>query len=137
VCHFYTKTNPFCAIVDKHLNLLARKHMEARFVKIDAEKAPYLVENLNIFMMPTILLTKDNQTVDRVEGLDSLGGTEDFSTECMAWRLSLRGVIEYSGSFDPLTMTAVKKKKAGVKSGPRTVRTGGINRENFSSDEEL
>jgi hypothetical protein len=110
VCHFYSDTNAFCPVIDKHLALLARKHMEARFVKIKAEKAPYLVENLNIWMMPTILLTKDNKTVDKVEGLDSIGGTEDFPTEALAWRIGLSGVIEYKGNYDPINHVVAKKK---------------------------
>lgn len=36
VCHFYHKDFERCKIVDKHLAALAKKYLEARFVKISA-----------------------------------------------------------------------------------------------------
>lgn len=80
ICHFYRGSTWRCELVDKHLTALAPKHMETRFVKIDAEKCPFLVERLNIVLMPTIIMTKDNVAVDRIEGFDQLGGTDDFTT---------------------------------------------------------
>ncbi len=43
VIHFYRQSTYRCQIVDKHLKLLAPKHLETRFVKINAEKCPFLV----------------------------------------------------------------------------------------------
>ena len=45
-------------IVDKHLGILAKKHLEAKFVKINAEKCPFLTERLRIKVIPTIMLVK-------------------------------------------------------------------------------
>ena len=42
VCHFYRDEFFRCKIVDKHLRLLAQKHMETKFCKINAEKCPFL-----------------------------------------------------------------------------------------------
>ncbi|CAH0404205.1 unnamed protein product [Chilo suppressalis] len=42
VCHFYRNDSPRCKIVDMHLKILCKKHVEARFVKLDAERAPFL-----------------------------------------------------------------------------------------------
>eukprot|EP00878_Enallax_costatus_P022538 GHUV01023912.1.p1 GENE.GHUV01023912.1~~GHUV01023912.1.p1 ORF type:complete len:136 (+),score=18.68 GHUV01023912.1:213-620(+) len=36
VCHFYHKEFERCKIVDKHMAMLAKKYMEARFIKISA-----------------------------------------------------------------------------------------------------
>ena len=79
VCHFYTDGNERCKvllctqctfavvkilirfplqIVDKHLGILAKKHLEAKFVKINAEKCPFLTERLRIKVIPTIMLVK-------------------------------------------------------------------------------
>lgn len=46
VAHFYRSVSPRCEIVDAHLQKLAYEHVETRFVKIDAEKNPFLVERL-------------------------------------------------------------------------------------------
>merc|ERR1719199_888692 len=43
VVHFYRNSTERCKIVDMHLSQLAPKHIETRFVKINAEKCPFLV----------------------------------------------------------------------------------------------
>jgi hypothetical protein len=37
-----------CKILDKHLAVLAKKHMETKFCKINAEKTPFLCDRLKI-----------------------------------------------------------------------------------------
>ena len=44
---------------------LCEKHYEARFIRLNAEKAPFLTERLKIKVMPTILMTKDSVVCDR------------------------------------------------------------------------
>ena len=41
VVHFYRASFP-CEVMDKHLAALAPKHLETKFVRIHAEKAPFL-----------------------------------------------------------------------------------------------
>jgi hypothetical protein len=41
VCHFYRSSHP-CQVMDKHLAVLAAKHLETKFVRLHAEKAPFL-----------------------------------------------------------------------------------------------
>eukprot|EP00808_Paulinella_micropora_P022978 g15073.t1 len=94
ICHFYRNSNRHCKILDQHLEKLAAGHLETRFIKIDAEKAVYLSQHLNIVLLPTILMTKDNITEDRVEGFDELGGTDTFSTEELARRLAKKNMID-------------------------------------------
>lgn len=62
VIHFYRPTTQRCEIFDKHLELLAPKHLETRFVKLNAEKAPFLCERLQIRVIPTLLLIVDGKT---------------------------------------------------------------------------
>lgn len=38
VCHFYDTTNIKSAVMDKHLEKLAAKHFQTRFIKANAEK---------------------------------------------------------------------------------------------------
>ena len=95
IVHFYRSVTPRCQIVDAHFEKLAPNHLEARFVKIDAEKSPYLVEKLGIILLPTIILIKDGKTEHSIRGFDELGGTDDFSTADMAYILATHGVINY------------------------------------------
>jgi len=66
ICLFYRNTtnasDKYTQVLDKHLQQLAVKHMETRFIKINAEKSPFLAQRLNIVLLPTILCTKDNYT---------------------------------------------------------------------------
>ncbi|PWA95091.1 thioredoxin domain-containing protein [Artemisia annua] len=96
VCHFYRENWP-CKVVDKHLGILAKQHIETRFIKIQAEKSPFLAEKLKIVVLPTIALIKNAKVDDYVVGFNELGGTDDFSTEELEERLSRAQVIYFEG----------------------------------------
>ena len=85
VCHFYRNNWP-CRVMDKHLQILCAKHLETKFVKLDAEKAPFLTDRLKIWMLPTLALIKNEKTTDYIVGFDDLGGVDDFQTETLAMR---------------------------------------------------
>lgn len=53
-------------VMDKHLAILAKQHIETRFVKINAEKSPYLSEKLRIVVLPTLALVKNAKVEDYV-----------------------------------------------------------------------
>lgn len=52
--------------MDKHLAVLAKQHIETRFVKINAEKSPFLTEKLKIIILPTLALIKNTKVDDYV-----------------------------------------------------------------------
>jgi hypothetical protein len=85
VVHFYRESLP-CAAMHAHLEALAASHVETKFVKVHAEKAPFLTERLKVWMLPTLAVVKNEKTTDYVVGLDDLGGREDFTTEMLAAR---------------------------------------------------
>jgi Thioredoxin len=95
ICHFYRPTTWRCQIIDKHLNVLAQLHVEARFVKINIEKSPYLADKLRIVMLPTIMLIKDGKTEHSIIGFDELGGTDEFATEDLEEVLVTWGCVKH------------------------------------------
>ena len=99
ICHFYRDSTWRCKILDKHLTTLAPKHIEAKFIRIDAEKSPFLVKRLRVVVLPTIALIKDSKSVDFIVGFDDLGGCDDFPCEMLEWRIACAGVIDYSGDI--------------------------------------
>jgi thiol-disulfide isomerase/thioredoxin len=134
VVHFFRSVTPRCQIVDAHLERLAPKHTETRFLKIDAEKNPFLVERLGIIMMPTIVLIKDGKTEHSLRGFDELGGTDDFTTTDMAYVLSQHGMLNFDG--DQAEEIANRTKKAGLNSMRlETVRRGQY--DDISDDENF
>ncbi|GAA0150499.1 protein-binding activity modulator [Lithospermum erythrorhizon] len=103
VCHFYRENWP-CKVMDKHMSILAKQHIETRFVKINAEKSLYLAEKLKIVVLPTLALIKNAKVDDYVVGFDQLGGSDDFSTETLEERLAKAQVIVFEGesSLNPV-----------------------------------
>jgi hypothetical protein len=92
VCHFYRDNWP-CKVMDKHMHTLAKGHVETKFVKINAEKSPYLTEKLKIFMLPTLALIRKEKVEEYIVGFDAFGGTDDFPTEVVAAQLESYGII--------------------------------------------
>ncbi|KAG7301420.1 hypothetical protein JYU34_014367 [Plutella xylostella] len=121
VCHFYKSDTPRCAIVDMHLKLLAKKHIETRFVKLDVERAPFLTGRLKIRVIPTIGLVKENKTKDFIVGFTDLGNRDDFTTEVLEWRIARSDVIEYSGDLTVPPAEARKQKILHIQS-KKTIR---------------
>jgi chromatin remodeling complex protein RSC6 len=46
VCHFYHAEFTRCAVIDHHIQKLVQRHVETKFVKINAEKAPFFVSKV-------------------------------------------------------------------------------------------
>ncbi|XP_055603166.1 thioredoxin domain-containing protein 9-like [Uranotaenia lowii] len=122
VCHFYRDSTPRCRIVDMHLKILAQKHLEAKFCKVNAEKCPFLTQRLRIKVIPSIALIKDSKTKDYIVGFTDLGNCDDFSTEMFEWRIAQSGAIDYNG--DLLTPPDDKKKKKQAYNSKKTIRGG-------------
>ncbi|KAK6916501.1 Thioredoxin domain [Dillenia turbinata] len=114
VCHFYRENWP-CKVMDKHLSALAKQHIETRFVKIHAEKSPFLAEKLKIIVLPTLALIKNAKVDDYVVGFDQLGGTDEFSTEELEERLAKSQVIFYEGESSIGTSRSREQTKRSVR----------------------
>uniref|UniRef100_A0A3Q3GU08 Thioredoxin domain-containing protein 9 n=1 Tax=Labrus bergylta TaxID=56723 RepID=A0A3Q3GU08_9LABR len=134
VCHFYRNSTFRCKILDKHLAILAKKHVETKFLKLNVEKAPFLTERLHIKIIPTLALLLDGKTKDYVVGFTDLGNTDEFPTEMLEWRLGCAGVINYSGNLmEPPTVN----KRSGTKFTKvekKTIRGRGYDSDSDSDD---
>ena len=97
ICLFYKDDSPRCKIVDHHLKILAKKHIEAKFCKLNVEQCPFLTERLRIKVIPTIALVINGKTKDYIVGFTDLGNCDDFSTETLEYRISLSGIIKSDG----------------------------------------
>lgn len=96
IAHFYRDATERCKIVDHHLKILAKKHIEAKFCKVNAENSPFLTQRLRIKVIPTIAIIKDSKTKDYIVGFTDLGNRDDFTTEMMEWRIAQSGAIDYN-----------------------------------------
>ncbi|XP_075148476.1 thioredoxin domain-containing protein 9 [Haematobia irritans] len=130
VCHFYRDSTERCRIVDMHLKILAGKHIEAKFCKVNAEKSPFLTQRLRIKVIPTIALIKDSKTKDFIVGFTDLGNCDDFSTDMLEWRIAQSGAIDYKGDL----MTPPDLKKKTYINRPKKVIRGGYDSDDSDID---
>merc|ERR1719413_141625 len=79
VVHFYHKMFEKCKIMDMHLSRCSKKFFGTRFVKLDAEKAPFFVDKLKIRTLPCVVVFNDGVAKGRQVGFEDLPG-EDFHT---------------------------------------------------------
>lgn len=139
VVHFHRPSTRFCDIFHAHLEKLADKHLETRFVKVNVDQvsedgavgsgAAYLVEKLGIVVMPTILIIKERKAVHHIRGFDEIGGGEDFSTEALEWVLGTHGAIKVpEGREMPEELQAGNRGVNGIKMARRYAggRRGGV-----------
>ncbi|KAK9887883.1 hypothetical protein WA026_000187 [Henosepilachna vigintioctopunctata] len=133
VVHFYTNTNERCKIVDKHLKILAPKHVEAKFCKLNAEKCPFLANNLKIKTIPSIVLVHGNIMVDKIVGFTQLGNRDDFTTETLEWRIAQQDIIKYDGD---LSTPPYLREKKGVSNSNKKIRDGSYKKDDDDIDFE-
>ena len=106
VCHFYHKEFIRCAIMDKHLSKLAGQHVETKFIKINAEKAPFFIDKLRILTMPTVALFVDGICVDKILGFEGLsnsmppGKEDEWPTVVLARLLANKKIVSASNIKD-------------------------------------
>lgn len=102
VVHFYHKSFERCKIMDMHLERCAKKFFGTRFVKMDAEKAPFFVEKLAIRTLPCVVVFKDGVALGRQVGFEGItDGGEEFDTVALAWRIKeWQGIEEEFGPED-------------------------------------
>merc|ERR1719230_1683527 len=87
VCIFNRNSNKYGKIMLEHMELLAQRHLEARFIWVDAENAPFLTDKLNIYMLPTIVCIKGNKVHKQHNGLDDIDGTGKYTAGMLEYLL--------------------------------------------------
>jgi thiol-disulfide isomerase/thioredoxin len=93
VVHFYHPEFFRCKVVDKHMKIIAQKHLSCKFLTLNVEKAPFFVSKLAIQMLPTVIVFKDGIVSDQFSGFDEMGGKDEFRTEVMEHWFSKAGCV--------------------------------------------
>ncbi|KAL6566233.1 Thioredoxin domain-containing protein plp3b [Orobanche gracilis] len=94
ICHFHHREFYRCMIMDKHLKSLAPRHLKTKFIKVDAENAPFFVSKLAIKTLPCVILFRKGVATDRVVGFQDLGAKDDFTTRTLENLLLKKGIID-------------------------------------------
>eukprot|EP01012_Entosiphon_sulcatum_P062434 TRINITY_DN8876_c0_g1_i1.p1 TRINITY_DN8876_c0_g1~~TRINITY_DN8876_c0_g1_i1.p1 ORF type:complete len:225 (-),score=62.90 TRINITY_DN8876_c0_g1_i1:57-731(-) len=86
-CHFYHRNFERCKILDKHLYEIAPQMLNIRFIRLNAEKAPFFVQKLSVRVLPSLIFFKDGVAVDRLLGFEGLPGKDEFETDTLVERI--------------------------------------------------
>mmetsp|Transcript_9289 Transcript_9289/g.14099 ORF Transcript_9289/g.14099 Transcript_9289/m.14099 type:complete len:199 (-) Transcript_9289:33-629(-) len=76
IIHLFKESFDTCKILNRLLENVSMKHHSATFVRINVEKAPFLVEKFSISVLPTLLLLRNGVCVGTIVGLDEVGGMD-------------------------------------------------------------
>ena len=153
VVHFAHPDFARCAVMDEQIRTLAARHYEVRFARVDVRHTPFIVEKLNIRVLPCVIGFKDGLGVERVVGFEGLGtggkdGTDGFSIAILEKRLLWKGILAQSkirqddgdeddgdsgGSDDESD-----RDRTGGRRPRRALRSGGIrsNRDDYDDDDD-
>lgn len=140
VVHFYRPSTVHCEVWHKHLAALAVKHLETRFVKLNVQDcdvtergASFLVERLNVTVMPTLVLVKNRQAVHQIRGFDELGGTDAFSANMLAHVLGNHGVLKKTEDEVP---DELLRESSNRKNSSTISRVGKGRRHRYEDEDE-
>lgn len=100
ICHFYHREFYRCKIMDKHLKALAPVHINTKFIKLDAENAPFFVTKLAIKTLPCVILFRNGIAFDRIVGFQDLGSKDDFTIRALENLLKRKGIIDEKQNGD-------------------------------------
>ncbi|KAI5739979.1 hypothetical protein M8J77_025849 [Diaphorina citri] len=122
--HFFTHESEHSKVLDSHLTLLAQKHLECRFVKIDAEKSPYFCGRCHVKVIPTCLIVSNGVLIDRLVGFTELNNTHQFSTELLEAKLIEKNLLTpvepNENQAKKTVMTFIPKQSRTIQSATST-----------------
>jgi len=112
VVHFFHEDFHRCAVMDRHLEKLAERHYEVRFVRTDVKDAAWVCEKLAVRVLPCVIGFVGGKSVVRVTGFEGLGG-DGFGTGILESRLVEGGVLvrEKIGDDEGVVGKGIKGKK--------------------------
>merc|ERR1719359_571754 len=100
VCIFTRNSNKYGKAMLEHAELLASKHLEARFIWVDAENAPFLTDRLNIYMLPTIVCVKGNKVHKQHNGLNEIDGSGKYTSGMLEYLLHTDEMLDEAPLYD-------------------------------------
>jgi len=97
---FTRNSNKWGKQLCEHCEVLAQKHLEARFMWVDAENAPFLTDRLNIYMLPTIVCIKDNKVHKQHNGLNDISGDGKMTTGLIEFLLQIDEMVDEAPIYE-------------------------------------
>ncbi|WAQ87403.1 hypothetical protein PtA15_8A307 [Puccinia triticina] len=90
VVHFFHPDFERCKTMDKKLEVLASKYFSARFLRVDVANVPWLVDKLQIKILPCVVGFLDGVSKDRIVGFEGITGESSKEINLLALELRLK-----------------------------------------------
>lgn len=100
ICIFTRNSNHYGKVMLEHCEKLCQRHLEARFIWVDAENAPFLTDRLNIYMLPTIVCIKDNKVHKQHNGLNEIDGSGRYTSGMLEFLLHADEMLDEAPLYD-------------------------------------
>ena len=118
IVHFFNDEFERCKIMDFHLKIIAEQHVEAKFLRMDASKAPFFVAKFRVRTLPSLFVYEDGKEIGRLTGFDGLATNHGKNSNPDEWHtgrlqewLSETGAIKYE---KPSEEVAEEMKRMGI-----------------------
>lgn len=115
VVHFFHDDFERCKIMDYHLAIIARGHLEAKFLRIDVAKSPFFVDRLRIETLPALFVFDDGKRVAALPGFQGLARDaakpDEWHTGRLEEWISGSGAIRYT---KPTEEVEEEMKRLGI-----------------------
>lgn len=129
--HFYHKDFERCKVIDHHLKVLSTKHLDCKFLKINAEKSLFFNDKLKVQVLPTVITFRDGiaQNDERIVGFDGLcdhlppGQEDTFTTQVVERKLAEIGVLRLEEEVEELEHE--RKNKTSIFAGSKSKQIAG------------
>ena len=92
VIHFAHKDFKRCRIMDQHMEILAKTYLYTRFVRVYVENVPFLVDRMDIKVLPCVISFIEGKGVDRLLGFEGVSEGDSFSSSDLEARLALSSI---------------------------------------------
>jgi hypothetical protein len=155
IIHFYRPITELCNIFHHHLTHLAQNHIETRFLKCNVQDMEdgvtnigkrgqndnvglrYLIERLNIRIMPTIICINNQKVVHVIEGCSGeLHNRTDFTTNHLAYILGHKYQMLYPTNTELPDDTLNESNKSRITSSTSSYAIRHRYRNDDDDDEE-
>jgi thiol-disulfide isomerase/thioredoxin len=131
VVHFFHDEFETCKVMDHHLKIVAEQHVECKFLRIDARKAPFFCTKLKVKTLPTVLVLREGNVVNRLLGFEGIAEGNEWPTSMLQKWLSQAGAIQYT---PPSRELEDEMKRLGISTRGGTIRRGGVR--HYDDDDE-
>ena len=99
----------------------------------------YLVEKLQIHIMPSLVLINNRNVIHKIQGFDELGGIDTFSTNTLAYVLGNYGIIDRTDEEEEipeeLQQSNTSLSRGGNVNSIRVNKSTNIRRGGYDNDE--